>query len=139
MSASETVLDISDLTVRLPAHADRAHAIEDVSLSVRRGEIVCIVGESGSGKSVTAFSIMGLLPKGELAPVAGEIRLDGEDVLKATPARLRRLRGARMAMIFQEPMTALNPVETIGEQVDEVLASIPNSRIASARPRSSRS
>jgi peptide/nickel transport system ATP-binding protein len=121
LSATETVLDISGLTVRLPAHADRAHAIEDVSLTVRRGEIVCIVGESGSGKSVTAFSIMGLLPKGELAPVAGEIRLDGEDVLKATPARLRRLRGARMAMIFQEPMTALNPVETIGEQIDEVL------------------
>jgi peptide/nickel transport system ATP-binding protein len=121
LSATETVLDISGLTVRLPAHADRTHAVEDVSLTVRRGEIVCIVGESGSGKSVTAFSIMGLLPKGELAPVAGEIRLDGEDVLKATPARLRRLRGARMAMIFQEPMTALNPVETIGEQVDEVL------------------
>jgi peptide/nickel transport system ATP-binding protein len=85
LSATETVLDISGLTVRLPAHADRTHAIEDVSLTVRRGEIVCIVGESGSGKSVTAFSIMGLLPKGELAPVAGDIRLDGEDVLKATP------------------------------------------------------
>ena len=84
------------------------------------GEIVCIVGESGSGKSVTAFTIMGLLPR-ELAPSAGEVRLEGEDVLKARPERLRELRGTRMAMIFQEPMTALNPVVTIGDQIDEVL------------------
>ena len=118
MSATETVLDISGLTVRLPAHADRTHAIEDVSLTVRRGEIVCIVGESGSGKSVTAFSIMGLLPKGELAPVGAR---SGSTARTFSRLRLRRLRGARMAMIFQEPMTALNPVETIGEQVDEVL------------------
>jgi peptide/nickel transport system ATP-binding protein len=118
---ADAVLDIRGLTVRLPADADRANAVEDVSLTVRQGEIVCIVGESGSGKSVTAFSVMGLLPPKVLVPTAGEILLDGEDVLKASPSRLRDLRGTRMAMIFQEPMTALNPVLTIGDQVDEVL------------------
>jgi peptide/nickel transport system ATP-binding protein len=121
LPASDLVLDIRGLTVRLPSGADRANAVEDVSLSVRKGEIVCIVGESGSGKSVTAFTVMGLLPKGVLVPSAGAILLEGEDVLEASPARLRDLRGTRMAMIFQEPMTALNPVLTIGDQVDEVL------------------
>ena len=114
------VLDIRGLTVALPPGADRASAVEGVSLTVNRGEIVCIVGESGSGKSVTAFSIMGLLPKA-LKPKGGAILLEGEDVLAATPQRLRDLRGTRMAMIFQEPMTALNPVLTIGDQIDEVL------------------
>jgi peptide/nickel transport system ATP-binding protein len=119
--AEAPVLDIRGLTVRLPSGADRANAVEEVSLSVRPGEIVCIVGESGSGKSVTAFTVMGLLPPKILVPTAGEILLDGEDVLKASTQRLRDLRGTRMAMIFQEPMTALNPVLTIGDQVDEVL------------------
>ena len=114
------VLDIRGLTVALPAGGDRRHAVDGVSLTVAPGEIVCIVGESGSGKSVTAFSTMGLLPK-VLTPTAGEILLGGEDILKASPQRLRDLRGTRMAMIFQEPMTALNPVLTIGDQVDEVL------------------
>ncbi len=118
---SEPVLDIRGLTVRLPAGADRLNAVEDVSLSVKRGEIVCIVGESGSGKSVTAFTVMGLLPRRVLVPTGGQVRLEGEDVLRASPQRLRELRGTRMAMIFQEPMTALNPVLTIGDQVDEVL------------------
>jgi peptide/nickel transport system ATP-binding protein len=114
------VLDIRGLTVALPPGADRAHAVEEVSLAVQPGEIVCIVGESGSGKSVTAFAVMGLLAR-ELKAVAGSILLEGEDVLKASPARLRELRGTRMAMIFQEPMTALNPVLTVGDQIDEVL------------------
>jgi peptide/nickel transport system ATP-binding protein len=104
----------------LPRGADRANAVEKVSLSVDPGEIVCVVGESGSGKSVTAQAIMGLLPR-ELAATSGSIRLEGEDVLKAGGARLRHLRGTRMAMIFQEPMTALNPVMTVGEQIGEVL------------------
>ena len=86
-----------------------------------RGEIVCLVGESGSGKSVIAHAVMGLLPKG-LAATTGEIRLTGENLLKAGASRLRELRCTRMSMIFQEPMTALNPVMRCGEQVDEVLA-----------------
>jgi peptide/nickel transport system ATP-binding protein len=115
------VLDIRGLTVRLPMGADRLNAIDAVSLSVGPGEMVCIVGESGSGKSVTAHSVMGLLPKGDLVPAAGQVLLDGEDVLTAGPARLRELRGTRMAMIFQEPMTALNPVLRVGDQIAEVL------------------
>jgi peptide/nickel transport system ATP-binding protein len=120
VAAATPVLDIRGLTVGLPAGADRANAIDAVSLTVGAGEIVCIVGESGSGKSVTAFSIMGLLPR-VLRPTGGEILLEGENVLAASRQRLRDLRGSRMGMIFQEPMTALNPVLTIGDQVDEVL------------------
>jgi peptide/nickel transport system ATP-binding protein len=121
MSEADTpVLEIKGLSIALPGGGDRARAVDEVSLSVAAGEIVCVVGESGSGKSVTAFSVMGLLAK-VLKPVAGEIRLEGENLLAATPQRLRALRGDRMAMIFQEPMTALNPVMTIGDQIEEVL------------------
>ncbi|MFN3671118.1 MAG: ABC transporter ATP-binding protein [Bosea sp. (in: a-proteobacteria)] len=120
MNAPQPVLEIAGLSISLPGGGDRRHAVDDVSFSVAPGEIVCVVGESGSGKSVTAFSVMGLLAK-VLKPVAGAIRLEGEDLLSATPQRLRALRGDRMAMIFQEPMTALNPVLTIGDQIEEVL------------------
>ncbi|RMF40754.1 MAG: ABC transporter ATP-binding protein [Alphaproteobacteria bacterium] len=114
------VLEVRKLTVSLPGGADRPHAIEDISFTVARGEIVCVVGESGSGKSVTAQAVMGLLPPA-LRPVRGEAMLEGEDTLTASPGRLRALRGTRMAMIFQEPMTALNPVARVGEQIAEVL------------------
>jgi len=122
MTGSAPVLEVSDLTVRLPRGADRENAIQGVSLEVRPQEILCLVGESGSGKTVTAYAIMGLLPKRQLVPTSGSIRLLGEELLTATPARLRELRGSRMSMIFQEPMTALNPVMTVGAQIDEVLA-----------------
>ena len=118
---SDLVLEIDGLSVSLPKGADREHAVDDISVSVRPREIVCLVGESGSGKSVTAFSVMGLLPKGQLAPVAGRIMLQGEDLLLASEDRLRDLRCTRMSMIFQEPMTALNPVMSCGDQIDEVL------------------
>jgi len=118
---STPVLDIRGLTVALPPGADRARAVEGVNLTVDRGEIVCLVGESGSGKSVIAHSVMGLLPKA-LAVAGGEIRLTGENLLAANEARLRELRCTRMSMIFQEPMTALNPVMRCGDQIDEVLA-----------------
>ncbi|MEI4473798.1 ABC transporter ATP-binding protein [Frigidibacter sp. MR17.24] len=95
--------------------------VRDISFQVRAGETVCIVGESGSGKSVTSMAVMGLLPKDALQVTAGRILLDGEDVLKASPARLRQLRAASVAMVFQEPMTALNPVRSVGDQIDEVL------------------
>ncbi|MCA0316722.1 MAG: ABC transporter ATP-binding protein [Proteobacteria bacterium] len=118
---SGPILEIRNLTVGLPKGGDRANAVENVSFHVNPGEIVCVVGESGSGKSVTAHSVMGLLPKGQLKATGGEILLEGENVLTATPSRLRALRGTRMSMIFQEPMTALNPVVTCGAQIDEVL------------------
>jgi peptide/nickel transport system ATP-binding protein len=119
--ASSPVLEIEGLSVALPKGADRRFAVQKVSLAVRSREILCLVGESGSGKSVTAHSVMGLLPKGQLQPVAGRVLLEGEDLLRTTEGRLRQLRCTRMSMIFQEPMTALNPVMTCGEQIDEVL------------------
>src|ERR1700720_542808 len=117
---SAPVLEISNLSVAIKGSGDRPHAVRGINLTVGANEIVCVVGESGSGKSVTAQAVMGLLPR-ELSASAGEARLQGEDVLKATPSRLRDLRGTRMAMIFQEPMTALNPVMRVGDQIAEVL------------------
>jgi peptide/nickel transport system ATP-binding protein len=119
-AAKKPVLEVRDLSVALPSGGDRLHAVDKVSFTVNPGEIVCLVGESGSGKSVIAFTIMGLLAKA-LKPVAGEVLLEGENVLGASEDRLRQLRCTRMSMIFQEPMTALNPVMTCGEQIDEVL------------------
>ena len=115
------VLEVRGLTVRLPINADRKNAIEDVSLTVKKREILCVVGESGSGKSATAHSVMGLLPRRQLQPTAGRILLQGQDLLKMSERQIRALRGARMSMIFQEPMTALNPVMTVGDQIEEVL------------------
>ncbi|HWV82379.1 MAG TPA: ABC transporter ATP-binding protein [Hyphomicrobiaceae bacterium] len=118
---TEPVLSVRNLTVRLPRGADRENAIEGISFDIGPREIVCIVGESGSGKSVTAQAVMGLLPKRDLVVTAGETLLQGEDTTKARISRLRELRGTRMGMIFQEPMTALNPVQRVGQQVAEVL------------------
>ena len=115
------VLQLANLSVRLPAGGDRLYAIEDVSFTVNQGEIVCVVGESGSGKSVTSQAVMGLLPKGQLSVSSGSILLQGENLLEKSAAELRDLRGTRMAMVFQEPMTALNPVMPVGEQIGEVL------------------
>ena len=117
----EPVLIIKDLTVRLPASAERIHAVNQVSLEVFPREILCVVGESGSGKSGTAHSVMGLLPEDQLKTEAGSISVLGEPIIGASPKRLRQLRGNRMAMIFQEPMTALNPVMPLGRQIEEVL------------------
>jgi peptide/nickel transport system ATP-binding protein len=117
---TDTILEVQGLSIALPGGGDRAQAVQNVSFTVGRGEIVCLVGESGSGKSVIAQGVMGLLPK-TLPVTAGQIRLQGEDLTRATPARLRELRATRMSMIFQEPMTALNPVMTCGDQIDEVL------------------
>ncbi|MGH8709230.1 MAG: ATP-binding cassette domain-containing protein, partial [Burkholderiales bacterium] len=115
-----SVLEVSDLTIALPRGGDRREAASRVSFSVERGEIVCLVGESGSGKSVIAQSVMGLLP-GSLPVTGGRVLLEGEDITRAPRQRLRELRATRMSMIFQEPMTALNPVMTCGDQIDEVL------------------
>ncbi len=117
----QALLDIHGLTVDLPPGADRAHAVADVGLNLRHNEILCVVGESGSGKSVMARAIMGLLPQPHLRASAGRILFEGEDLLQAAPTRMRDLRGRRLSMIFQEPMTALNPLMTIGAQIDEVL------------------
>src|ERR1700742_1246670 len=118
---TDIVLDIDNLVVGLGKNPRNERIIDGVSLQVRQGETLCVVGESGSGKSVTALSVMGLLQKGSLVPSGGSIKLVGEEILAASDRRLRQLRATRMAMIFQEPMTALNPVVPVGPQIDEVL------------------
>ncbi len=113
------ILSIRNLTVALPKGGDRAFAVEDVSLDLHRGEILCVVGASGSGKSILSAAVMGALP-GRLAIAGGEIRL-GETLLTGLPdAALRRIRGNRIAMIPQEPIAALNPAMTVSRQIEEV-------------------
>ncbi|GLK96839.1 ABC transporter ATP-binding protein [Achromobacter xylosoxidans] len=116
---SSAILAIRNLSVEVAGAGNRV--VRNLSLDVHAGETVCVVGESGSGKSVTSLAVMGLLPPGVLGVSAGSIRVEGEDVVTATQRRLREMRATRMAMVFQEPMTALNPVHTVGKQVDEVL------------------
>ena len=120
-TAPQPLLRIEDLSVSLPANADRRYAVENVSLDLWRNQILCVVGESGSGKSVMSRAVLGLFASRHVQPSAGRILFEGEDLLRAAPQRLRALRGNRIAMIFQEPMTALNPVLRIGAQIDEVL------------------
>jgi peptide/nickel transport system ATP-binding protein len=117
----QPILEVRDLTIALPGGGDRATAVRKVSFTVGRGEILCLVGESGSGKSVIAQGVMGLLPR-SLPVTGGQILLQGEDITHARLSRLRELRATRMSMIFQEPMAALNPVMTCGDQIDEVLS-----------------
>ncbi|MFQ3787283.1 ABC transporter ATP-binding protein [Halomonas sp. A29] len=119
MNDETPVLSIRDLTLALPKGADRDHAVESVSYDVARGEIMCVVGESGSGKSMAANAVMGLLPKGVRA-TAGEVLFDGQDLLRLNEKQHRQLRGLRIGMIFQEPMTALNPLMRVGAQIAEV-------------------
>ena len=116
----QELLNISNLSVRLPASGERTFAIEDVSLSLSRNEILCVVGESGSGKSIMAKTVMGLLPK-RLTVAGGEIVYEGAELLKISEPAWRAMRGQAMAMIFQEPMSALNPLNTIGDQIEEVV------------------
>src|SRR4051794_10605750 len=115
------VLEIEKLIVGLGKNPRNERIIDGVSLQVRERETLCLVGESGSGKSVTALSVMGLLQKGSLVPSGGSIKLVGEEILGLSDRRLRQLRATTMAVIFQEPMTALNPVVPVGRQIDEAL------------------
>jgi peptide/nickel transport system ATP-binding protein len=120
MSAVDNpILTIDGLSVKLPKGADRSHALNGVSLAIAANEIVCVVGESGSGKSVMANAIMRLLP-GEVAIDGGRVLFEGKDLASASNAEMRKVRGAGIAMIFQEPMTALNPLRTIGDQIGEM-------------------
>jgi peptide/nickel transport system ATP-binding protein len=118
---TDTILDIRDLVVSLGKKPEAQRIIDRISFQVASGETLCVVGESGSGKSVTSLTVMGLLQKGTLVPTAGSVKLVGEELLTASENRLRQLRATTMAMIFQEPMTALNPVVPVGRQIDEVL------------------
>jgi peptide/nickel transport system ATP-binding protein len=115
------ILTLDRLSVRLPAGADRPYAIEDVSFSVAANEIVCVVGESASGKSMTANAVMRLLPGG-VTIGGGQVLFEGRNLADMSEAEMRRVRGAGIAMIFQEPMTALNPLRSIGDQVGEMFS-----------------
>ncbi|EEB82872.1 ABC transporter ATP-binding protein [Roseobacter sp. GAI101] len=135
IQVEETILSVRNLTVDLPRGMERKHAVKDVSFDLPRGKILCVIGESGSGKSVTANTVMGLLPPA-ITVSAGQIIFRGEDLLKASKQDLRKLRGRVVSMIFQDPLSALNPLMTVGDQVIEVMAShdegTPASRAARA-------
>jgi peptide/nickel transport system ATP-binding protein len=116
---AEPLMQVTDLTVSFPSHGGRVHAVGGISYSLQRGETLTILGESGSGKSVGLKALMGLLP--DYAKIGGSVRLDGTDVLTLPPKQLAKLRGGAVSMIFQEPMAALDPVYTIGEQISETI------------------
>ncbi|MCO4317932.1 ABC transporter ATP-binding protein [Phyllobacterium sp. 21LDTY02-6] len=116
----EAILTVENLTIDLPRGMERRHAVEDISFELRSGEILCIIGESGSGKSVTANAIMGLLPS-SIRPSRGAIRFKDMDILKAREEDVRALRGRAVSIIFQDPLSALNPLMTIGSQIAEVM------------------
>ena len=117
---SETILTVEGLTIDIPLGQGLLHAVRGIDFTLKRGETLCIVGESGSGKSLTALAVMGLLGK-QLRVGAARMEFAGRDLRSLSPRALRDLRGNRMAMIFQEPMTSLNPAYTIGDQLTEAL------------------
>ena len=117
---TDPVLTIEGLTIALPPGADRRFAVEGLTLTLRAGEVTCLVGESGSGKSMVARALLGLLPH-RVTLAAGRLQFGTSDLAKLTEPQLRAIRGAGIGMVFQEPMTALNPLHRVGRQVDEVL------------------
>jgi len=114
----DTLLDVEDLHIHFPTDDGLVKAVDGISFRLDRGRTLGIVGESGSGKSVTSLGIMGL-HHGTSARITGHIKLDGEELVGATPARIRELRGSRMAMIFQDPLSSLHPFYTVGSQIAE--------------------
>ena len=118
---NDTILDVRDLTTHFFLRRGVVKAVDGVSFSLRRGETLGLVGESGCGKSLTALSLMRLLPKGGARTIKGTVVLDGEDLLAKTPYEMREVRGRKISMILQDPQTSLNPVFTIGEQLREAL------------------
>jgi peptide/nickel transport system ATP-binding protein len=118
---SDTVLEVRDLHTHFFLRRGVVKAVDGVSFSLRRGEVLGLVGESGCGKSLTALSVMRLLPKGAARTIKGEVLLDGENLLERTPAEMREIRGRRISMVLQDPQTSLNPVFTVGDQLREAI------------------
>ena len=118
----DPLLSVKNLTVVFKTRLGEVPVIDDVSFSIAPGEILGIVGESGCGKTMTSLAIMGLMPEQGIV-TSGSIKLSGEDLVFASEARMRGLRGNEISMVFQEPMTSLNPVFSVGEQIAEVLKS----------------
>jgi peptide/nickel transport system ATP-binding protein len=125
-------LAVNNLSVQFPTEDGLVHAVEGVSMSVVRGKTLAVVGESGSGKSVTALAVMGLLNR-KSAKVTGEVWVDGEELVGMTDAQVRKLRGAKMAMIFQDPMSSLHPFYRVGAQLAE--AAMVHRKISKAAAR----
>ncbi len=121
-TAPENLIEVRDLAVEFVTGSSSQCVVHDLSFDIRRGETLALVGESGSGKSVTAHSILRLLPYPLARHPAGSIRYAGHDLLTVNEKKLRHIRGNRIAMIFQEPMTSLNPLHSIEKQINEVLA-----------------
>src|ERR671929_505367 len=114
------ILDVRDLRVEFPTRRGALRALDGVSFSIAPGEVLGVVGESGAGKSITGLAIIGLLePPGRIA--AGEVRLEGQRIDKLPPEELRKLRGRKIGVIFQDPLTSLNPLYTIGRQLEETI------------------
>ncbi|MEO5795504.1 MAG: ABC transporter ATP-binding protein [Rhodoferax sp.] len=130
----ETLLDVKNLRVDLPTPNGMLHAVRGIDLQVQRGEMLCLVGESGCGKSMTSLALMGLLPRKAIRS-ADHIRFDGIDLQTLPERKVAALRGARMSMVFQEPMTALNPSYTLGDQLCEALRAHRKVSMAQARER----
>lgn len=128
------LLDVKNLRVDLPTDNGMLHAVRGIDFQVGRGEMLCLVGESGCGKSMTSLALMGLLPRKAICS-ADQLRFDGVDLLQMPAAQRNRLRGSRMAMIFQEPMTSLNPSYTLGNQLCEAMLEQPGVTRAEARER----
>ncbi|KEQ03811.1 ABC transporter ATP-binding protein [Pseudorhizobium pelagicum] len=120
IAAPVSALTVRNLTIDLPKGMERKHAVSDISFDLKTGQILCIIGESGSGKSVTANAVMGLLPSA-ISISGGSIRCGDVDLTDASPEVLRDLRGRVVSMIFQDPLSALNPLMTVGDQIDEVM------------------
>ena len=134
MNPSETVLAVEGLEVEIPLASGMLHPVRGISFSVQRGETLCLVGESGCGKTLAALAIMGLLPS-RARRTAARLEFAGTDLLRARERQMSDIRGNRMAMIFQEPMTSLNPSYTIGNQLQEVLRRHRRVSAAEARER----
>lgn len=115
------ILDIRELIIQYQTEDGTCHAVNGVDLQLKRGETLGRVGETGAGKTTIALGIMRLVPDPPGKIISGEIYLDGEDILKVSDASMRKIRGQRVSMIFQDPMTALNPIDTVGDQITEVI------------------
>ena len=133
-ASAESLLDVSDLSIAFHQAGRTTLAVDRISFGVKKGETVALVGESGSGKSVTALSVMKLLPYPSASHPSGRIRFDGQDLLQLSERDIRQVRGNRISIIFQEPMTSLNPLHTIEAQIGEIL--LLHSGISGAMARS---
>src|SRR3712207_2831474 len=134
-AAAAPVLEVEDLQTYFYTRRGLVRAVDGVSLAVAAGETLAIVGESGCGKSITALSVMGLVPSPPGRILGGAVRLRGRDLLRLDAEAMRRVRGDEISMIFQEPMTSLNPVLTIGDQIAEAVLLHQDLSRAAARDR----